>query len=63
MDFSYTAQEEQFRMELRTWLEENLPEGWLDGTFKMPEEQAAYGQFLRDWQKKPSDGRWAAIAW
>ncbi|MGE7020976.1 acyl-CoA dehydrogenase family protein [Solibacillus cecembensis] len=63
MDFSYTAQEEQFRMELRSWLEANLPEGWVEGTFEMPEEQAVYGQFLRDWQKQLSDGRWAAIAW
>ena len=32
MDFAYTAAEEQFRLELRKWLETNLPDGWLDGT-------------------------------
>ncbi|MFY0743152.1 acyl-CoA dehydrogenase family protein [Solibacillus silvestris] len=63
MDFSYTSQEEQFRLELREWLENNLPEGWLDGTFKMPENQQELGQFLRNWQRKLSEGRWAAIAW
>ena len=63
MDFSYTKQEEQFRLELRDWLENNLPEGWLDGSFKMPEDQQEQGQFLRDWQKKLSEGKWAAIAW
>lgn len=63
MDFSYTPQEEQFRLELRTWLEQNLPEGWLDGTFKKPDTQAEYGQFLRDWQRKLNEGKWAAIAW
>lgn len=63
MDFSYTSQEEQFRLELREWLENNLPEGWLGGTFKMPENQQELGQFLRIWQRKLSEGRWAAIAW
>lgn len=63
MDFSYTSQEEQFRLELREWLENNLPEGWLEGTFKMPVNQEELGQFLRNWQRKLSEGRWAAIAW
>lgn len=63
MDFSYTSQEEQFRLELREWLENNLPEGWLDGTFKLPENQQELRQFLRNWQRKLSEGRWAAIAW
>ncbi|MBM7664135.1 alkylation response protein AidB-like acyl-CoA dehydrogenase [Solibacillus kalamii] len=63
MDFSYTSHEEQFRLELREWLENNLPEGWLAGTFKMPENQQELGQFLRNWQRKLSEGRWAAIAW
>lgn len=63
MDFAYTAAEEQFRLELRKWLETNLPDGWLDGTFKMPEEQVELGRFLRDWQYKLAEGRWAAIAW
>jgi len=63
MDFSYTKEEELFRMELRTWLEGNLPVGWLDGKFNMPEEKEELGKFLRNWQKKLSEGRWAAIAW
>lgn len=63
MDFSYTAQEEQFRMEFRTWLESNLPEGWLDGTFEIPKDEEQLGVFLRQWQKTLLEGRWAAIAW
>lgn len=62
MDFSYTAKEEQFRMELRSWLEANLPEGWLESQ-NLPEEEEALGQFLREWQKTLSESRWAAIAW
>lgn len=60
MDFSFTEQEEAFRLELRAWLEANLPEGWLDGTFNMPDDEAS---FLRDWQRKLYEGGYAAIAW
>ena len=60
MDFSFSKKEEAFRQELRAWLEANLPEGWLEGTFKMPDDEAG---FLRDWQRKLYEGGYAAIAW
>lgn len=62
MDFSYTAKEEAFRQELRGWLEQNLPEGWLESQ-QLPESEEELGAFLRAWQKTLSDSRWAAIAW
>ncbi len=62
MDFSYTAKEEAFRQELRSWLEQNLPEGWLESQ-QLPENEEELGAFLRAWQKTLSDSRWAAIAW
>ena len=31
MDFSFTKKEEEYRRTLRIWLEENLPEGWIEG--------------------------------
>lgn len=63
MDFTFTKQEEDFRLELRTWLEKNLPEGWLDGKRELPNEKQAYSKFLRDWQRKLYEGGWAAISW
>ncbi|MDV6377088.1 acyl-CoA dehydrogenase family protein [Sporosarcina sp. GW1-11] len=63
MDFSFTKKEERFRTELRTWLEENLPEGWLEGKRDLPEELDEYSAYLRAWQRKLYDGGWAAIAW
>ncbi|WP_342514785.1 acyl-CoA dehydrogenase family protein [Sporosarcina sp. FSL K6-1522] len=63
MDFSFTKKEEQFRQELRTWLEENLPEGWLAGNRELPEDEEEYSAFLRNWQKTLHEGGWAAIAW
>lgn len=63
MDFSFTTKEEEFRHELRTWLEENLPEGWLDGTNKVSKNEDEYAIFLRNWQRKLYEGGWAAVAW
>lgn len=63
MDFSYTAAEEAFRNELRAWLEENLPSGWLDGTSSLPKDYAEKNSFLMDWQRKLHKGGWAGIAW
>ncbi len=65
MDFSYTAEDEAFRSELRSWLDANLP------AFN---EQGEIGSFEGDvtrrtmarrqaWQRRLNEGRWAAINW
>lgn len=63
MDFSISKQEEVFRDELRTWLEENLPEGWLEGDHSLPEDETEYRKFLVDWQKELYEGGWGAVSW
>jgi len=63
MDFSFTKEEEAFRQEFRTWLESNLPDGWLEGKRDIPEDEKEYSEFLRNWQRKLYEGGWAAIAW
>ncbi|PIC77489.1 acyl-CoA dehydrogenase [Sporosarcina sp. P19] len=63
MDFSFTKKEEKFRTELRTWLEANLPEGWLEGKRDLPEDLDEYSRVLRGWQNTLYEGGWAAIAW
>lgn len=63
MDFSFSVKEEEFRHELRTWLEQNLPEGWLDGSSQVSKEEGESAAFLRDWQRKLYEGGWAGIAW
>ena len=63
MDFSFTKKEEAFLQEFRTWLESNLPDGWLEGKKDIPEDEKEYSEFLRNWQRKLYEGGWAAIAW
>ena len=36
MDFSFSAEEERFRQDLREWLKNNLPPGWGTSAFKVP---------------------------
>ncbi|WP_350302632.1 acyl-CoA dehydrogenase family protein [Peribacillus frigoritolerans] len=63
MDFSFTTKEEEFRLELRAWLEGNLPEGWLEGISNVSKDEGEYAVSLRNWQRKLYEGGWAAIAW
>jgi alkylation response protein AidB-like acyl-CoA dehydrogenase len=62
MDYDLTEDQRQFRTEFRTWLEENLPEGWLAGDRDVPEGDERE-QFLRDWQRTLAEGGWAGIRW
>ena len=62
MDFTYTADEEAFRTELRTWLEANLPTDWAppgESDVNDPE----YGKRLLAWQRTVGDGGWAGLSW
>jgi alkylation response protein AidB-like acyl-CoA dehydrogenase len=60
MDLNLTAEEKQFRDELRTWLETNVPKDWNEWREKPMEESFPY---LRAWQRRLYEGGWAAVSW
>src|SRR5689334_18537057 len=61
MDLTYPAEAEQYRKEVRTWLEENLPAGWFDEGFEMtPEQRAAFNE---EWPAKLYGGGWICATW
>jgi alkylation response protein AidB-like acyl-CoA dehydrogenase len=60
MDLNLTAEEKQFRDELRTWLQTNVPKDWNEWREKPMEESFPY---LRAWQRKLYEGGWAAVSW
>ena len=60
MDLNLTPDELQFRDELRAWLATNVPKDWNEWREKPIEESFPY---LRAWQRKLQDGRWAAVSW
>ena len=58
MDLTYTAEEDAFRAEARSWLEANVPSP------ARPSGDTASGFARhRDWEKRLFDARWAVVAW
>ncbi|MHB1486232.1 MAG: acyl-CoA dehydrogenase family protein [Acidimicrobiales bacterium] len=65
MDFSYGPEDEEFRGELRSWLDANLPE-FLDlGEIGPRQSDTTLRTMQRRqaWQRRLNEGRWAAINW
>ena len=60
MDLNLSPEELQFRDELRGWLLANVPHDWSEWREKPIEESFPY---LRAWQRKLHEGRWAAVSW
>ena len=61
MDLTYPPEAEEFRVEIRRWLEENLPAGWGTPGFSMaPEERQAFND---DWVHTLREGGWICAGW
>ena len=64
MDFSYEPEDEAFRAELRTWLDDNLPEFMASGEIGDEHNPDRRTMLRRQaWQRRLHSGRWAAINW
>jgi hypothetical protein len=61
MDLIYPPEAEAFRVEVSSWLEENLPEGWGQPGYSMTPDQRA--SFNNEWTKKLADGGWICASW
>ena len=62
MDLGFTAEEDAFRHEVRSWLEANLPAGWRGqgvGGYREDEET----DLQRQWQRRLHEGGWLKLAW
>jgi alkylation response protein AidB-like acyl-CoA dehydrogenase len=57
MDLRFSPEDEQYRVKLRTWLEENLP------AEPRPTEQDAEFAYRRAWQRQLYAGGWVGINW
>ena len=65
MDFSYEPEDEEFRHELRSWLDANLPEFKDLGEIGPEQSDSTMRTMQRRqaWQRRLNEGRWAAINW
>jgi alkylation response protein AidB-like acyl-CoA dehydrogenase len=61
MDLTYPVEAEEFRTEIRAWLEQNLPTGWFEQGFEMTEPERA--EFNRTWPAKLFSGGWICATW
>ncbi|HEY1825196.1 MAG TPA: acyl-CoA dehydrogenase family protein [Acidimicrobiales bacterium] len=61
MDLTYPAEAESFRKEIRTWLEQNLPEGWFDPGFSMTSDERR--DFNLNWPSTLFAGGWICAGW
>ncbi len=61
MDLTYPPDAEEFRTEIRKWLEDHLPEGWFDEGFSMTAEEKA--SWNEDWTRTLFEGGWICATW
>lgn len=61
MDLTYPTDAEEFRAEIRGWLEENLPSGWFAPGFEMTDEERR--EFNAQWPAKLFSGGWICATW
>ncbi|HET9601130.1 MAG TPA: acyl-CoA dehydrogenase family protein [Acidimicrobiales bacterium] len=61
MELTYPSEAEEFRKEIRTWLEENLPAGWFDPDFELSAEERT--AFNEEWPRRLYEGGWICASW
>ena len=61
MELTYSPEAEAFREEVRSWLRDNLPQGWFEPGFEMtPEQRKAFNE---SWPAKLYGGGWICATW
>ena len=63
MDLSFTKEEEEFRSELRAWLDTNLPQEMRSPDFWAGKSDDEQFQIRRDWEAGKADAGFAGIQW
>ena len=61
MELDYAPEDEAFRAEIRSWLQENLPKGWFDKDFEMSNDERK--KFNDEWPSKLFQGGWICATW
>ena len=62
MDFTYTPEQEAYRMEVRGWLEANQPPPLRPEEKDRVDENSLWER-LKLWHKKLHEGGWAGLTW
>ncbi len=62
MDARDTPDEAEFRARLRAWFAANLPEGWRETGYVVPESPESVS-FLKDWSRKLHEEGFVGVTW
>lgn len=62
MNFTYGVEEEQFRIEVRNWLEKNLPKDLDSSGYELPTEEETV-TFLKEWGRKLYKAGYSGLTW
>jgi alkylation response protein AidB-like acyl-CoA dehydrogenase len=62
MDFTYSPEQEAFRMQVRRWLESNQPKPLTEQQKEKADDEFMW-QRLKLWHKKLYDAGWAGLTW
>ncbi|MBC3190289.1 acyl-CoA dehydrogenase family protein [Pseudonocardia sp. C8] len=63
MDLTFTAAEEEFRSELRSWLSAHIPGEWTRPGFWESLDDDESFRLRRDWEREKADAGFAGIEW
>lgn len=63
MNFAYTKQEQDFRGEIRVWMDKNIPGDWGTPAWPIPSDPKEYKAASDAWMRKLSEGKWIGIDW
>jgi len=63
MDFTFTPDEEQFRLDLRQWLSDHLPPGWGTRGYQYPRTYEEWAAVRRQWDRTLYGGGYAGLSW
>jgi alkylation response protein AidB-like acyl-CoA dehydrogenase len=63
MNLTETPAEREFRRRVRSWLADNLPEGWAEGRRAEPRRLQERFQFRHAWHKRLNEGGWIGLHW
>jgi len=63
VDFTFTPDEERFRLELRAWLRAHLPPGWGTPGYEYPKTYEAWAAVRRQWDRTLFAGGYAGLSW
>jgi len=63
MDFSYSATEQDFRQEVKDWINKNIPGNYGSDAWPIPNDSDEEKKLTFNWMKALHEGGWTGIDW